>query len=106
SGACDVGAGGDVSLAPHSIHIDGQADTGGAGGVGVTTGTIGMGKSGNIIMDTDSFLLENGATVQTTSSGTGDSGDIRLTAAFVRLDGHGSGGAFIGADTFFEGKCG
>ncbi len=105
SGAFDAGRGGDIFLTARSIHINGQSDTGGVGGTGLSAGTIGTGRSGDIVIEANSFVIENGASVQASSSGTGDSGDIHLTASVVRLDAHGFS-AVIGADAFFEGRCG
>lgn len=104
AGTADVSRGGDIRLSAGSVHLDGQAETGGSGAV-ITTGSLGAGRSGDIVVETGLLLLENGAGIQAIAGGTGDGGNIDITASTILLDGHGFD-ARISADTFFEGLGG
>ncbi|MFB2876333.1 filamentous hemagglutinin N-terminal domain-containing protein [Floridanema aerugineum] len=104
------GQGGDVKLNVTGtiLLIGGEtAETGES--TRITLGVLpnGIGKGGNLIVDTGSFILKDGAIVKISSQGQGEAGSITIRAALVDISGSvpESGlpsGLFTSTDTAFQ----
>jgi filamentous hemagglutinin family protein len=69
---------------------------------GIYAGTEGTGDSGNLIVNTPTLLVRDGATVFTNTSGEGDAGDLTInTGTLLARD-----GGFVSVSTFGAGNGG
>ena len=85
------GNGGNVQVTANSITLDGitpdgQAPTGIASQVTPT----GIGRGGDITIESGSLTITNGAVVNSSTFGKGNAGNARVTANSIVLDGYGS----------------
>ncbi|MEX0271426.1 beta strand repeat-containing protein [Leptolyngbyaceae cyanobacterium UHCC 1019] len=85
------GNGGNVQVTADSITLDGitpdgQAPTGIASQVAPT----GIGRGGDITIESGSLTITNGAVVNSSTFGKGNAGNARVTANSIALDGYGN----------------
>jgi filamentous hemagglutinin family protein len=85
------GNGGNVRVTAKTIALDGISPTGGSGITSQVFGT-GSGNGGNIVVETGSLTLTNGAAVSAGTVGNGNAGSVLVTANTIVLDGTPSNG--------------
>lgn len=92
-----VARAGDISIsAPGRVEVSGS---GGGYRSAVISGTTATGRSGDIIIDAGSFMLDHDALLATQSSSRGTRGDVFITAGAAGMFGKSS---MIGANIMFD----
>ncbi|MBD1920273.1 filamentous hemagglutinin N-terminal domain-containing protein [Microcoleus sp. FACHB-831] len=90
------GQGGDVSVkASESVELIGSSPDGQALSA-LSNGTSGAGKGGNLTVETNRLLLQDGGRLSVRSRETGDAGDIKVVANSIDMD---NGGSIAAATT-------
>jgi len=88
SNTFDRGNGGTVTIvASESTELRGFNTAGDTSTIFTSAGVEAQGRAGNIRIETDRLLLDDGAIVSANTSGSGDGGDITVTAQTVELRG-------------------
>ena len=84
-----LGNGGDLTVRAADIIVTGESTLFGEffSGLFAQADLFQTGKGGNILIETDSLLVENGAQISTTTFGDGDGGDLTIAAKDVKLIG-------------------
>ena len=87
-GTFGTGNGGNLTIRANEIELIGEsASTGLASGLFAQSDFGQTGDGGNLTIDTNSLLVADGAQISTTTFGTGNSGNLSLTAETVELKG-------------------
>jgi len=87
STSIDTGAGiaGNIDIEAQDIQLKGT-DVGGTPS-GLFTSNLDLGTAGNISIETNSLSIENEAIIAANSHGSGDAGDIVISAKYIKLEG-------------------
>ena len=93
------GDAGMLSITAKQIELAGVSEFADSG---LFTATEGEGNGGDLMIQTDSLLVSNGARIISTAFSDGDAGTLNITAKDFVI----SGGAQIAADTFGSGNAG
>ena len=98
-----LGNAGNLTVKAVDIELNGQSPLTANFGSGLYTQAdlFQTGKGGNILVETDSLLVENGAQINTSTFGDGDGGNLTIVANDVKLIGNPDdkpSGLFIRAD--------
>ncbi|PZV14475.1 MAG: hypothetical protein DCF22_08895 [Leptolyngbya sp.] len=96
AGTFGEGDGGNVRVTANTITLDGAALNGqGASGIGSQVGLTGIGSGGDVIVETGSLSVTNGAGISAGVFGRGNAGNLWVTAKTIVLDGTTSNGQFV-----------
>ncbi len=87
AGTAGQGNGGSIRLVADRITIDGTTPDGQFGsGIGSQVAPTGQGRGGDVTLIADALRISNGATLSSSSFGTGGAGNLEVTARQVGLD--------------------
>ncbi len=86
-----LGNGGDIRVTADRFIIDGKN---GAGFIGISANVFagGVGRGGDISIESRRLAILGGSEISVGTAGTGDAGSVRIAAQRLRLDGQGSRG--------------
>ena len=102
-----LGNAGDLIVNAKDIQVRGESELGFFfSGLSAQADIFETGKGGNILLDTDSLLVDGGAQINTTTFGDGDAGNITIDAGEIALDGgseSGASGIFVSSEAFGNG---
>lgn len=83
-----TGNAGSVRVNANSINLDGFSRNGQfASAIASAVLSTGNGQGGDVLIETDSLSIKNGANIIASTFGTGDAGNVRVKANFITLDG-------------------
>ncbi len=82
-----VGTGGSISIKADSIELSGLSQAGISGEISVAVAEGAAGVSGDIVIDTDSLTLTDGTQISSSILGSGEGGNIAVTAKEINLTG-------------------
>ncbi len=82
-----TGQGGSLIINAFQVELSGTRPDGNPSNL--LAGTRGSGKAGNIIVNTDRFVVRDNAEVAVSSSGTGDAGNLEINADSISLNNRG-----------------
>ena len=88
------GNAGNVRVKAIHIVLDGTARDGSAGGLSSQVISPANGNGGEVIVNTDSLSIKNGATIAASTSGNGNAGNVTIMAKTIMVDGQSPYGKF------------
>jgi filamentous hemagglutinin family protein len=91
------GSVGNVQVTADQITLDGNVVNGRTSGIFSAVERTGIGAGGNVVVRSDSLQLTNGAAISASTFGTGNAGNVQVSAANIIVDGTNPGGAFATA---------
>ena len=96
SGTFGAGNSGDLTVNAESIEIKGITPQGDPSGLYSTVGFQATGRGGNLTVESDRIVLEDGGLISTGTLGLGNSGDLTVNAESIKIRGNSSQGFHSG----------
>ena len=96
SGTFGAGNSGDLTVDAESIEIRGVASPGDFSGLFSTVAPEATGKGGNLTVESDRIVIEDGGQITSGTFGTGNSGDLSVNAESIEIRGITPQGDFSG----------
>ena len=96
SGTFGAGNSGDLTVDAESIEIRGVASPGDLSGLFSTVAPEATGKGGNLTVESGNIILEDGGQITSGTFGTGNSGDLSVSAESIEIRGITPQGDFSG----------
>ena len=96
SGTFGAGNSGDLTVNAESIEIRGVASPGDLSGLFSTVASEATGKGGNLTVESDRIVIEDGGQITSGTFGAGNSGDLTVNAESIEIRGVASPGDFSG----------
>jgi filamentous hemagglutinin family protein len=100
------GKGGDLTITSDTVQLTGTKVGNQIGGGGLFASTDGAGDAGNLTINTQQLLAQNGGQVTAITAGSGKGGNLTVNANKVQLIGEPSNGLFVQANPGATGDAG
>ncbi|WP_310833541.1 S-layer family protein [Aetokthonos hydrillicola] len=100
------GRGGNLTITSDTVQLTGVKVDNRIGSGGLFASTDGTGDAGNLIINTQQLLVQNGAQINAITAGGGKGGDLTINADRVQLIGEPNNGLFVQANPGATGDAG